>query len=120
MSEYSDPIPLESGSRRDAFASWARRLTDKVVLPLLVIFIAGVSSSAVGTWVAVFRLTDKTEQHERAMQDRREEIRGLEARLEEARTQMVTQAQMLETLKRVEQQLEITMLRARIAPERAR
>jgi NH3-dependent NAD+ synthetase len=108
----SDPIPLELRSR-DVFTAWMRRITEKVLLPLLVLGIASVIASALATWIAVQRLTDKMQ-----LQDAK--LSSLEAELSSAKSQMVTQAQMLETLKRVEQQLEITMLRSRITPPASR
>lgn len=98
--EDSGPTPLDVSKRSSWNTWWAARFIDKFLLPLGVVFTAGVVASAIGTWVAVQQLSQSTNRHEA-------KIASLEAA-------MVSKAEMLETMKRMEQQMEIIMLRSQL------
>ena len=108
MSE-SDPIPLETPKRRDQAAVWWNRVVEKYLFPLAVLGTVAVVTSAVGTWISVQRLADKIDRQEAMIATQRADMDGL-------RNAMVSRAEIAETMKRVEQQMEIMMLRARDTP----
>lgn len=78
------------------------------VLPGLFLTVAvTVGSTSFAIWQSVTNLTNAVENHER-------QIEALRTDLQTAKVAMVTRAELLETMKRVEQQLEITLLRANV------
>ena len=85
--------------------------TDKVLPPL---FVALCLAIAGGMW-ATYKSVDKLAISVESLQRENDSIRGRIANLESS---SLTKTEMLETLKRVEQQLEIMMLRAGIRPDR--
>lgn len=80
-------------------------LIEKYVLPLAILATVTVVSSAVSIWRSVDRLSDQVAQHDKKFIE-------IESALKAQSTLMVTQPQLLETMKRVEQQMEIVMLRS--------
>jgi len=75
------------------------------VLPGLFLAVsAGVSSASFVVYKSIVKLTNAVELHEK-------QITIINAKLES----VVTQPQLLETMKRVEQQLEIMMLRSKLS-----
>lgn len=85
--------------------------TDKVLPPL---FVALCLTVAGGVW-AVYKSVDKLTVSVESLQRDNDSIKARIASLESS---TLTKTEMLETLKRVEQQLEIMMLRAGIRPDR--
>jgi len=85
--------------------------TDKVLPPL---FVALVLAIAGGMW-AVYKTVDRVAV---AVESQQRDIDALRARITAVESSLVTKSELLETLKRVEQQLEIMMLRAGIRPMR--
>lgn len=75
------------------------------VLPGLFLSVAVfVGGASLAIWTSVNRLTATVETHD-------SQIKQLRTDVEALRSQSMTRAELLETLKRVEQQLEIMMLR---------
>jgi hypothetical protein len=83
--------------------------TDKVLPQLFVALVLAVSGGMWATYATVTAVVARLESHQR-------EIDLLKTRVSNVEANVVTKAEMLETLKRVEQQLEIMMLRAGIKP----
>jgi len=83
--------------------------TDKILPPLFVALCLALGGGMWATYQSVVSVV-----HAQAVQQR--ELDALRARISHVESSLVTKAEMLETLKRVEQQLEIMMLRARISP----
>lgn len=84
-------------------------LLEKYVLPLAVAVTVAMASSALLMWRSVDRLTDAVARHDKEIGELRADLRADVAAL---RMSAVTRQELLETLKRVEQQLEIVMLRS--------
>lgn len=85
--------------------------TDKVLPQLFVALVLAVSGGMWLTYTTVNAMVSRLENHQR-------EIDSLKQRVANVETTLVTKTEMLETLKRVEQQLEIMMLRAGVRPVR--
>ena len=85
--------------------------TDKILPPLFVALCLALSGGMWATYKSVESIGYTLNQQQR-------EIEALRARISHVETSLVTKAEMLETLKRVEQQLEIMMLRAGIKANR--
>lgn len=84
--------------------------TDKVLPQLFVALVLAVSGGLWLTYTTVHTLVNKIEGQQR-------DIDRLKTRMDTVESTLVTKTEMLETLKRVEQQLEIMMLRAGIRPK---
>lgn len=84
--------------------------TDKVLPQLFVALVLAVSGGLWLTYTTVNTLVNKIEGQQR-------DIDRLKTRMDTVESTLVTKTEMLETLKRVEQQLEIMMLRAGIRPK---
>jgi hypothetical protein len=85
--------------------------TDRVLPSLFVGLCMALSGGMWMTYKSVLTLTYSMESNTR-------EIEAIRARVSHVETSMVSKTEMLETLKRVEQQLEIMMLRAGHRPPR--
>jgi hypothetical protein len=81
--------------------------TDKILPPIFVAVALSVMAAAYQTHIAVSELSNKIAQHSRDLVSLQNDVTNL-------RANAVTRSEQLETLKRIEQQLEITMLRAGI------
>ena len=92
--------------RQDNSWQW---FTDKVLPQLFVALVLAVSG---GLWLTYKTVTTMVNQ----MESQQREIEVIKNRLSNVESNLVTKAEMLETLKRVEQQLEIMMLRAGVRP----
>ena len=79
--------------------------TDKVLPPVFAAMCIGAMMSGFATYQAVQALTNRVEQHEK-------DLVQLKARIEAVATSSVTRAELLETLKRVELQLQLMMAQA--------
>jgi len=78
------------------------------VLPGLFLTVAvTVGSTSFAIWQSVAELSSTVKNHER-------QIENLRMEMQTTKSAMVTRAELLETMKRVEQQLEITLLRANV------
>lgn len=99
------PDAAYTGPERRRSQSLLLAVVEKYVLPLAIAATVTIVGSAVSIWRAVDRLTDQVASHDRALVELRADMAAM-------KTVMVTQPQLLETLKRVEQQLEIVMLRS--------
>ena len=78
------------------------------VLPGLFLTVAvTVGSTSFAIWQSVAELSNTVKNHERQLENLRIEVQT-------AKSAMVTRTELLETMKRVEQQLEITLLRANV------
>lgn len=86
------------------------QFTDRVLPPLFVALCVALTGGMWATYKTVDRLAISIESQQRDIEDVRTRIAAVESSL-------VTKNDMLETMKRVEQQLEIMMLRAGIRPE---
>ena len=84
--------------------SW---FTDKILPPIFVAVALAVMAAAYQTHIAVSELSNKIAQHDR-------DLLQVRAEIESMRANNVTRIEVLETVKRIEQQMEITMLRAGI------
>lgn len=81
--------------------------TDKVLPPVFAALAIGAITSGVATYQSIQVLTSKVEQTDK-------EVAQLKARIEAVSAASVTRSEMLETMKRVELQLELMMARAGI------
>lgn len=86
---------------------WKVLFIEKYFIPLMLIITVGSASAALAQWLAVRDLTNIVQSHEKR-------LTVVEADLVAMRTTNVSRSELLETLKRVEQQLEIVMLKAKI------
>ena len=86
---------------------WKVLFIEKYFIPLMLIITVGSASAAMAQWLAVRDLTNIVQSHEKR-------LTVIEADMVSMRTTNVTRSELLETLKRVEQQLEIVMLKAKI------
>jgi len=84
---------------------------DKVLPQLFVALVLAVSGGMWLTYTTVNAMVSKMDNQQR-------EIDSLQADMAYVKANMVTTTQQLETMKRIEQQLEIMMLRAGIRPGR--
>lgn len=82
--------------------SW---FTEKVLPPVFAALTLGAITSGIATYQAVQTLTSKLEVSDK-------KIAQLEARIDSVAAHSVTRAELLETLKRVELQLELMMAKA--------
>lgn len=83
--------------------------TDKVLPQLFVALVLAVSGGMWLTYTTVNTMVSKLEGQQRDIDELKTDVANIKATL-------VTKTEMLETLKRVEQQLEIMMLRAGVRP----
>lgn len=90
--------------------AWSK-FTDKVLPPLFVALFLALAGGMWATYKTVDRLVISLESQERR-------IDRIESDMMTIKQGLVTKQEMLETMKRVEQQLEIMMLRAGIRPDR--
>lgn len=88
--------------------TWAW-FTDKVLPGLFLATVVAVGSASYATYDTVRQLTNQIADHDRQLSNLRSEVAAM-------RAANVTRIELLETLKRVEQQLEIAMLRAGLKP----
>ena len=84
--------------------SWLN-FADKVLPSLFVATAIGVGAASFGIWQSVAKLSFAVEQQEARL-----------LKIESQLSNYVTRAELLEVLKRVEQQLEIALLKANIKP----
>lgn len=91
---------------------WANR----IIPPLLVAAVIGISGGAWATYSAVAKITDKVAEHERILVEMKasneRQLALLQARIDQIDANSVKRMELLEILKRVEQQLEIALLRS--------
>jgi hypothetical protein len=80
---------------------------EKVLPGLLIALTLSIIATSVAMWQSVARITSSLENHQ-------EQINILRSDVKIVREQAVMRSELLETLKRVEQQLQITMLEARL------
>lgn len=80
-------------------------LAVKVIPPLMVACVVVITSGAWATYNSVSKLIDKTSQHDTELAALKAEIKGIEAA-------SVKRQELLDILKRVEQQMEIALLRS--------
>jgi hypothetical protein len=83
--------------------------TDRVLPQLFVALVLAVSGGMWLTYTTVTELVGRMESQQR-------DIESIKHRLGNVESSLVTKTELLETLKRVEQQLEIMMLRAKLNP----
>lgn len=100
------PVPQKNDNRHPW--SW---FTDKVLPSLFVSLCLALGGGMWMTYRSVLDIGHKMENQQR-------EIEALRARISHVETSLVTKNDLLETMKRVEQQLEIMMLRAGMRPPR--
>jgi cell shape-determining protein MreC len=80
---------------------------EKVLPGLFVAITLSVVATSVAIWKSVAEITGSLRNHEAQIQDLRQEVKVV-------REQAVMRSELLETLKRVEQQLQIALLEARL------
>jgi hypothetical protein len=85
--------------------------TDKILPPLFVALFLTLSGGMWATYKTVDKLAISIESQQR-------DIDAIKSRINSIESALVTKQELLETMKRVEQQLEIMMLRAGIKPDR--
>jgi hypothetical protein len=81
---------------------------EKILPPLFILVATSVAASSMAIWKNVNELAVSVASQEK-------DIQLLKISVKELQTQSVTRAELLETMKRVEQQLEIMMLRSKLA-----
>lgn len=82
------------------------------VLPGLFLAVAvAVGSTSIAIWQSVSELSSTVKNHEKQLESMRIELQS-------AKIAMVTRTELLETMKRVEQQMEIMLLRANVRGSR--
>jgi hypothetical protein len=81
---------------------------EKILPPLFILVATSVAGSSLAIWKNVNELSITVSVQER-------EIQLLKVGLKELQLQSVSRSELLETMKRVEQQLEIMMLRSKLA-----
>lgn len=112
--------PQALRNRRVSDHSFVAYIKDKVLPPLLVAFIV----SSVGIGAAAYRKLDQVSSDIAAQSSRTSALEERQARLEAdlsaVKQSYVTRAEILETVKRVEQNQEIMMLRFKIESGRGR
>jgi hypothetical protein len=87
--------------------SWAQVLIEKYILPFLLAVSLSLVAGGWSFYIAVHDLTSLVNHHDR-------EIKSLQTELNAIRTNSITRSELLEILKRVEQQLEIMTLKAKV------
>lgn len=87
--------------------SWSQLLIEKYILPFLLAVSVALVTGGWTFYVAVHDLTSLVNYHDR-------EIKALQTDLNAIRTNSITRSELLEILKRVEQQLEIMTLKAKV------
>jgi hypothetical protein len=80
---------------------------DKVLPGLLIALTVSIIATSIAIWQTVTKITAVLENHD-------QQITSLRRDIAVVREQAVMRSELLETLKRVEQQLQITMLEARL------
>lgn len=96
----ADPLSLP------ACGPWSW-FVERVLPGLFVAITLSVVATSVAIWQSVARITQSLEDHESKIADLRQEVKVV-------REQAVMRSELLETLKRVEQQLQIALLEARL------
>lgn len=99
-SDKVDPLSLP------ACGPWTW-FVEKVLPGLFVAITLSVVATSVAIWQSVARITQSLENHEEQIQILRQDVKIV-------REQAVMRSELLETLKRVEQQLQIALLEARL------
>jgi len=93
-------------------SDWATR----IIPPLIVAAVVAICSGAWVTYTAVEKITNKVAEHDRQLHDLRirheNEIALLKAMIASVEANSIKRAELLEMLKRIEQQLEIALLRS--------
>lgn len=87
--------------------SWSVTLVEKYIIPLMLAITLMILSGAITLWMSVRDLTSLVQQHD-------QQIKMLNTDMQAQKAASVTRSELLETLKRVEQQLELMMLKAKI------
>lgn len=82
-------------------------IATKIIYPLIVAAVLSISAGAFATYLSVQRLTDKMQEHDAQIVQLQDDLKML-------RESSVQRTELLEILKRVEQQLEIALLRSGI------
>ena len=86
---------------------WKMIFLEKYVIPLFVVGSIALCTGAITIWVSVRDLTSQVRQNT-------DDIKALQTDMGSLRANAVLRPELLETLKRVEQQLEIILLKARV------
>lgn len=89
--------------RQDRMGPW-EWFVEKVLPGLFLFVAAAVGSASLGVWNSVNKLSANVDSHAT-------QIARIQQEVDTLRAQTATKTEMLETLKRVEQQLEIVLLR---------
>lgn len=82
---------------------------ERVLPPLFTALTIGVITSGIATYNSVQSLTSKINETDR-------QVAELKVRVEEVSTRSVNRVELLETMKRVELQLELMMVKAKVGP----
>jgi hypothetical protein len=90
-----------------ARVSWSQVLIEKYILPFILAISIAFVTGGWSFYIAVHDLTSLVNHHDA-------EIKGLQSDLNAIRTNSITRSELLEILKRVEQQLEIMTLKAKV------
>lgn len=100
-------LPQQSKKDREIHPVWSA-VNDTItrsIPPLLVAMTLGITSAAWSMYSSIAKLTDATARHEREISELRSKISAVE-------DAGIKRAELLEMLKRIEQQLEIALLRS--------
>jgi hypothetical protein len=104
---FSDRHPMI-----DFVSGWA----NKIIPPLIVAAVIAISGGAWATYMAVEKITNKVTDHEQRLHDMKikyeNDMALLRSQVATVELNSIKRAELLEILKRVEQQLEIALLRS--------
>ena len=87
--------------------SWTMFFLERWFMPLVLAATVGMCGSAISLWITVHDLTS-------AVRHNTDDIKAIQSELNAIRTNSITRSELLEILKRVEQQLEIMTLKAKV------
>lgn len=93
--------------RQNNGISWTMLFVEKWFMPLFLIGSVALCGAAVSLWLTVHDLTG-------AVRNNTDDIKIIQTELNAIRTNSITRSELLEILKRVEQQLEIMTLKAKV------
>ena len=109
-------MPRQRASDHHPLLSFISDWANKIIPPLIVAAVIAVSAGAMATYMAVDKITNKVADHEQRLHDLKirheNDIASLRAQVAAVEANSVKRSELLEILKRVEQQLEIALLRS--------
>jgi hypothetical protein len=108
--------PRQRASDRHPLLTFISDWANRIIPPLLVTAVVAISGGAWATYKAVEKITGKVTDHDRELHELKikyeNDVALLRAQIAAVQVNSVRRAELLEILKRVEQQLEIALLRS--------